>query len=45
MAFHGLADHGWEYLIIEFPFTKKGNPATLMKDKPFNHTFSMELNG
>jgi hypothetical protein len=34
MTFHGLADHGWNYLIIELSFIKKGNLATLTKDKP-----------
>jgi hypothetical protein len=34
MAFHDLANHGQNYLIIEPPFIKKGNSATLMKDKP-----------
>jgi hypothetical protein len=43
--FHGLANHGWDYLIIELSSTKKGNLETLMKDKPFNHKFSIELYG
>ncbi len=34
MAFHGLADHGWDYLIIELLSTRKGNLAILTKDKP-----------
>jgi hypothetical protein len=33
MAFHGLADHGWDYLIIELLSTRKANLATLTKYK------------
>jgi hypothetical protein len=35
MVFHGLANHGPDYFIIELLSTRKGNLATLMKDKPF----------
>jgi hypothetical protein len=34
MAFHGLGNHGWDYLITELLSTRKGNLAILTKDKP-----------
>jgi hypothetical protein len=34
MVFHGLSDHGLDYFVIELLSIRKGNLATLMKDKP-----------
>jgi hypothetical protein len=33
MVFHGLADHAWDYFIIELSSIKKGNSTTLAKHK------------
>ncbi len=33
MVFHGLADHAWDYFIIELLSIKKGNSTTMAKHK------------
>jgi hypothetical protein len=50
MAFHGLVDHGCDYLVIELSSTRKSNSPTLTKYKPSqphipSHKFLVEFNG